>query len=112
LPVAAVQGGVGSFSQFGFVIGEFAVKSLQTIKGPYTAKTVNQAFERIRGYTSEMLCRPWTFGSLPLHIPNNVDYTTTPAHDQMVTAQGCTPITSADAQIALYRRAAKAHGLG
>jgi hypothetical protein len=80
------------------------------VQVPYTAKTVNQAFEHIKNYTSAMLCQPWTFGNLPLRIPNNVDYTTTPDNGQMVSAQGCTPITSADPQIALYRRTARHSG--
>jgi hypothetical protein len=41
-----------------------------------------------------------------MHIPNNVDYTTTPEDGKMVTAQGCTPISSADPQIAAYRKVA------
>ena len=44
--------------------------------------------------------------SLPLHIPNNTDYTVTPENGKMVIAQGCTKISSADPQIAAYRKAA------
>ena len=50
-----------------------------------------------------MLCQLWTYGSYPLHIPNNADYTVTPNNGKMVTAQGCTPISSVDPQIAQYR---------
>ena len=58
-----------------------------------------------------MLCQPWTYGKLALHIPNNSDYTVTPNNGKMVTAQGCTPISAADPQIAQYRSAAKAAGI-
>jgi branched-chain amino acid transport system substrate-binding protein len=108
---SAVSGGVGSFSQFGFVEAEFAVKALETITGAYTIKSVNAAFEGIKGYKTAMLCQPWTFGALPLHIPNNADYTTTPDNGKMVVAQGCHKISSADPQIAKYRTVAAAHGL-
>jgi branched-chain amino acid transport system substrate-binding protein len=102
----AVAGGIGSFSQMGFVLAKFATQALDTVKGPYTMASVNAAFKNIKGATTEMLCQPWTYGSYPLHIPNNADFTTTPDNGKMVTAQGCTPISSADPQIAAYRKVA------
>jgi branched-chain amino acid transport system substrate-binding protein len=108
---SAVSGGIGSFSQMGFVEAKFAVKALETIKGAYTIKSVNAAFEGIKNYKSAMLCSPWTYGNLALHIPNNVDYTTTTDNGIMVVAQGCHKISSADPQIAKYRTVAAAHGL-
>jgi branched-chain amino acid transport system substrate-binding protein len=102
----AVSGGIGSFSQFGFVEAKFAVQALSAIKGAYTIKSVNAAFKNIKDYKTEMLCQPWTYGSYPLHIPNNADFTTTPDNGKMVTAQGCFNISSADPQIAQYRNVA------
>ncbi len=102
----AVSGGIGSFSQFGFVEAKFAVQALSAIKGAYTIKSVNAAFKNIKDYKTEMLCQPWTYGSAPLHIPNNADFTTTPDNGKMVTAQGCFNISSADPQIAQYRNVA------
>jgi branched-chain amino acid transport system substrate-binding protein len=101
-----VTGGIGSFSQFGFVEAKFAVKALETIKGDYTIKSVNEAFKNIKGYTTEQLCQPWVYGNYPLHIPNNADFTTTPENGKMVTAQQCFDISSADPQIAQYRKVA------
>ena len=101
-----VSGGIGSFSQMGFVMGEFAAKALRDAKPPYTLKSVNAAFKGITDDHSDMLCQPWTYGDYPLHIPNSVDYTTTPEGGQMRTVQGCTPISSADPQIAQYRKVA------
>jgi branched-chain amino acid transport system substrate-binding protein len=101
-----VSGGIGSFSQMGFVMAEFATKALEDAKPPYTLKSVNAAFKGIKDYRSDMLCRPWTYGDYPLHIPNSVDYTTTPKGGQMRTVQGCTPISAADPQIAQYRKVA------
>jgi branched-chain amino acid transport system substrate-binding protein len=101
-----VQGGIGSFSQMGFTEAEIAVHALQTITGSYTVKSVNAAFKAVSGFDTGMLCEPWKYGPYPMHIPNNVDYTTTPSNGQMVTAQGCVKISSADPQIAAYRQAA------
>ncbi len=101
-----VSGGVGSFSQMGFVMAQFAVKALEGAKPPYTIRSVNAAFKGIADYRSDMVCRPWTYGNYALHIPNSVDYTTTPEVGQMRTIQGCTPISSADPEIATYRKVA------
>ena len=102
----SVAGGLGSFSQMGFLLGKFSVDALMTVKGPYTIQSVNQAFKNIKDEKTELLCQPWVYGPYPLHIPNNSDFTTTPENGKMVTAQGCTPISAADPQIAAYRKVA------
>ncbi len=33
---AAVAGGLGSFSEMGYLLGKFSVDALDTINGPYT----------------------------------------------------------------------------
>jgi branched-chain amino acid transport system substrate-binding protein len=102
----AVSGGIGSFSQMGFAEAEIMVHALESVTGPYTVKSVNAALKGVSNFSTGMLCQGWTYGSLPMHIPNNVDYTVTPKDGKMVTAQGCTPISSVDPQIAAYRKAA------
>jgi branched-chain amino acid transport system substrate-binding protein len=101
-----VTGGIGSFSQMGFTEAEIAVHALETITGPYTVKSVNAAFKAVTNYNTGMLCQLWTYGNYAMHIPNNEDYTVTPDNGKMVTAQGCTPISSIDPQIAAYRKLA------
>jgi branched-chain amino acid transport system substrate-binding protein len=101
-----VSGGIGSSSQTGFVIGEIAVHALESVKGPYTARNVNNAFMSITDFSTRMLCQPWTFGHYPMHVANNEAYTVTPDRGEMVVKQGCTPISSVDPQIAAYRQVA------
>jgi branched-chain amino acid transport system substrate-binding protein len=101
---SAVSGGIGSFSQMGFTIAETATHALESVKGAYTVKSVNQAFENVKNYNTGMLCKPWTYGPYPLHIANNTDYTVTPDNGKMVIAQGCTPISAVDPGIAQYRK--------
>ncbi|HET9104115.1 MAG TPA: ABC transporter substrate-binding protein [Solirubrobacteraceae bacterium] len=108
---SSVAGGIGSFSQMGFVLAKFLTTALETVKGPYTIKSVNAAIVALKDQKTEMLCDPWTYGKVALHIPNHTDYTTTPENGKMVTAQGCTNISSADPQIAQYLKAAKAAGI-
>src|SRR5215470_8399961 len=102
----SVSGGVGSFSQMGFAEAEIMVHALESVTGAYTVASVNAAIKAVSNFDTGMLCQGWTYGSFPMHIPNNVDYTTTPDNGQMVTAKGCTPISPADPQIAAYRKAA------
>src|ERR1700759_2331087 len=101
-----VSGGIGSFSQMGFTIAEIATHALESVAGPYTVKSVNQAFENVKDFSTGMLCDPWTYGTYSFHIANNVDYTVTPQDGKMVIKQGCTAISSVDPQIAAYHKAA------
>ena len=105
----SVSGGVGSFSQMGFAEAEIMVHALESVTGPYTVASVNAAVKGVTNFDTGMLCKPWTYGPYPMHIPNNTDYTVTPNNGTMVIAQGCTDISSVDPQIAAYRKAA---GLG
>ncbi len=102
----AVSGGIGSFSQMGFAEAEIMVHALESVTGPYTVQSVNAAIKAVSDFNTGMLCQGWTYGSYPLHIPNNEDYTVTPDNGSMVTAQGCTLISAVDPQIAAYRNAA------
>jgi branched-chain amino acid transport system substrate-binding protein len=105
---SAVSGGIGSFSQMGFLDAEMATSALEKVKGAYTLKSVNAAIKGITNYKTEMLCTPFTYGNYSEHIPNNTDYTVTPSTSggTMVVAQGCTAISSADPQIAAYHKIA------
>jgi branched-chain amino acid transport system substrate-binding protein len=99
-----VSGGIGSFSQFGFVEAALAVKALSTIQGDYTVASVNAAFKALKDVNTGMLCQSFTYGDYAMHIPNNADYTVTPTKGQMllVPGSGCLNISTDDPQIAQY----------
>ncbi len=101
----AVSGGIGSFSQMGFVEAELMVKALESVKGAYTVSSVSAAVKALKNVNTGMLCQQWTYGSYSMHIPNNEDYTVTPDNGKMVLAPngGCTLISAVDPQIAQYR---------
>jgi branched-chain amino acid transport system substrate-binding protein len=100
---SAVSGGIGSFSQMGFTEAEIAVHALESVTGSYTVSSVNAAFKAVKDFNTGMLCQLWTYGDYSMHIPNNEDYTVTPNNGKMTAAQGCTPISAVDPQIAQYR---------
>ena len=104
-----VSGGVGSFSEMGFTIGEIAVHALESITGPYTIASVSAAFKAVSGYNTGMLCQGFTYGDYPEHLPNNMDFTVTPDNGKFVeaaTGGGCTLISADDPQVAQYRAVA------
>jgi branched-chain amino acid transport system substrate-binding protein len=104
-----VSGGLGSFSQMGFTMGQLLVQALESIKGDdYSLKTVNKAIADLKGMKTDILCRPWYYGKAPLHIPNNVDWTTTPNNGKMVIKEQCFNISEADPSIAKVREVEKA----
>ncbi len=106
---SSVSGGVGSFSEMGFTIGEIATHALESVKGPYTVASVSAALEGVSNFNTGMLCQGYTYGNYPEHIPNNMDYTVTPDNGKFVEAStggGCTLISADDPQIAAYRAVA------
>ena len=101
-----VSGGIGSFSEMGFTMGEIAGARARVDQGfvhrPERQRRVPGREElRHRDAVPAVDVRRY-----PLHIPNNQDYTVTPSNGKMVLKQGCTNISSVDPQIAQYRSAA------
>ncbi|HEY6491652.1 MAG TPA: ABC transporter substrate-binding protein [Trebonia sp.] len=101
-----VSGGVGSFSEMGFVIGEIETHALESVKGAYTIASVSAALKAVNSYNTGLNCQGFTYGNYSEHIPNNMDYTVTPDNGKFVQAAnggGCTLISADDPQIAAYR---------
>jgi branched-chain amino acid transport system substrate-binding protein len=95
--------GLGSFSQMGFTEARIATSALLNMKPPYTLKRVNAAFASVRNFRTDILCAPWYFGKVPVHIANNVDRTVTPDHGKMVIKEPCFKVSAADPDIAAAR---------
>jgi len=94
---------LGSFSQMGFVQANIVVRALLSVTGALTAKSVNEAIRNIRDFKTDILCKPWYYGTAPLHIPNNTDRTVVPQNGRMVEKEGCFPISEVDPAIKLVR---------
>ena len=88
----------------GFVEASIAVKALMSVSGELTAKTVNEAFKNVKDFKTDILCKPWYYGSAPLHIPNNTDRTVVPKDGKMVEKEGCFAISDVDPAIAQVRK--------
>jgi branched-chain amino acid transport system substrate-binding protein len=99
-----VTGGLGSFSQMGYLMGKFMTNALDTVSGPYTVQSVNDAVFNLKDQKTDILCKPWYYGKAPLHIPNNVDWTTTPDNGHMVQKEDCFDISGDEPDIAKVRQ--------
>src|SRR5262245_26141043 len=94
---------LGSFSQMGFVEASIAVKALMSVSGDFTATSVNAAFKNVKDFKTDILCKPWYYGTAPLHIPNNTDRTVVPQDGKMVEKEGCFAISDIDPAIKQVR---------
>jgi branched-chain amino acid transport system substrate-binding protein len=65
---------------------------------------INKAIEEIKNYKTDILCKPWYFQKMKLHIPNNTDRTVTPKDGKMTEAEGCTPIPNTYRDLEYVRR--------
>jgi len=84
---------LGSFGQMGFVAAKMAVDTLNEVpEDQLTKEGINEAILNIKNYKTDILCKPWYFQKMKLHVPNNTDRTVTPKDGKMVEAEGCTDI--------------------
>jgi branched-chain amino acid transport system substrate-binding protein len=84
---------LGSFGQMGFVAAKIASDTLLELdENELTKKGINDAILDIKNFKTDVLCKPWYFQEMKLHVPNNTDRTVTPKDGKMVEAEGCTDI--------------------
>jgi branched-chain amino acid transport system substrate-binding protein len=84
---------VGSFGQMGFVAAKmFTDTMLKLPEDQLTKEGINKAILGIKNYKTDILCKPWYFQEMKLHVPNNTDRTVTPKDGKMVEKEGCTDI--------------------
>ncbi|HEY7223622.1 MAG TPA: ABC transporter substrate-binding protein [Micromonosporaceae bacterium] len=94
---------IGSFSQMGFVEAKIAVAALMSVQGDFTAQSVNDAIKNVKNFQTDILCKPWYYGTAPLHLPNNTDRTVVPQDGVMVQKEDCFAISDLDPAIKQVR---------
>jgi branched-chain amino acid transport system substrate-binding protein len=95
---------LGSFSQMGFVEAKIAVSALLSVTGDFNVQSVNAAIKNVKNFQTDILCKPWYYGSGALHIPNNTDRTVVPQDGKMVEKEGCFAISDLDPAIKQVRQ--------
>jgi branched-chain amino acid transport system substrate-binding protein len=104
---------LGSFGQMGFVAADIITTTLlQLPPDQLTQQGVNAAIRNIKNFQTDILCQPWYFGNLPVHVPNNVDRTVVPQDQKMVQQEDCFQIAALpDNNLDTIRAAEQAQGL-
>jgi branched-chain amino acid transport system substrate-binding protein len=84
---------LGSFGQMGFVAAKmFTDTVLELPEDQLNKEGINEALKNIKNYETDILCKPWYYQEMKLHVPNNTDRTVTPKDGKMVEVEGCTDI--------------------
>jgi branched-chain amino acid transport system substrate-binding protein len=95
---------LGSFGQMGFIAAKMVTDVLQDVpEDQLDREGINKAIQEIKGYETDILCKPWYFQDMPVHVPNNTDWTVTPKDGKMVEAEGCTEIPATNEDMRTVR---------
>jgi branched-chain amino acid transport system substrate-binding protein len=102
---------IGSFGQMGYLIAKIVTDTLIKSKAT-TPAAANAAIKGIKDFKNDILCKPWYFGDLPAHVPNNWDRTVVPVDGGFKLKEDCFPITATDDVLKNVRTYEKANGIG
>ena len=81
------------------MVQKFVTAALLNVKGPVTRASYNAAAVALKNQHSDILCKPWYFGKLPVHIPNNWDITVTYKDGKVVAKESCFAIAAVDKEL-------------
>jgi branched-chain amino acid transport system substrate-binding protein len=104
---------LGSFGQMGFVAAKIITDTMLALPPDQLTKAgINAAIRRIKDFKTDILCKPWYFGDLQQHVPNNYDRTVVPENHVFVQKEGCFEIAPLPGNnLDAIRVAEKAQGL-
>ncbi len=103
---------LGSFGQMGFVAAKIVSDTLLELpEDQLTKEGINKAILEIKNHETDILCKPWYFQDMKLHVPNNTDRTVTPKDGKMVEKEGCTEIPASWPDLEYVREFEKENGV-
>jgi branched-chain amino acid transport system substrate-binding protein len=105
---------LGSFQQMGFMIGRIVVYALMGLSADQVKDpvAVNKAILGVKNFNTDIVCKPWYYGDLPAHVPNNWDYNVVPnGTDIMQKDKDCFQIAAVEPILTAARAAEVAQKL-
>jgi branched-chain amino acid transport system substrate-binding protein len=103
---------LGSFGQMGFVAAKMVSDTLLKLPEDQLNKAgINKAILNVKNYKTDVLCKPWYFQKLPVHVPNNTDRTVTPRNGKMTQLEGCTAIPDSYPDLKTVRQFESTHNV-
>lgn len=89
-----------NFSQMGFVAARILTQAIEGLpESKLNRKGINEAIVGIKNLKLEMLCEPWYFGDIPVHVPISAGRIFTPKDGKFIEAQGCTKLEAVTPQL-------------
>jgi branched-chain amino acid transport system substrate-binding protein len=74
----------------GYLAGRIATDALMHIEGDITKESVNEAFQSVTNFVSDIFCAPWYYDStVGSNVSNNIDLTVAPEDGNMVQVEEC-----------------------
>jgi branched-chain amino acid transport system substrate-binding protein len=81
------------YSQMGFAAARIFAQTIEGLpESQLNRKGINEAIVGIKDFKLEMLCDPWYFGKIPVHVPVTAGRIFTPEDGKFVEEQGCTKL--------------------
>src|SRR5262249_26089439 len=81
---------IGTFGQMGFLAAEIITKTLLKLEpDQLDPQAVNAAIRQIKDFKTDIECKPWYFGDLPYHVPDNADRTVVPLNHVFAQKESC-----------------------
>jgi branched-chain amino acid transport system substrate-binding protein len=101
---------LGSFGQMGFIAAKMITDTmLKMPEDELDREGINEAILNIKNYKTDILCKPWYFQKMPVHVPNNTDRTVTPKNGEIAELEGCRDIPASWPDLTTVRRFERAH---
>ena len=98
----------------GFMIGRIVVYALMGLSADQVKDpvAVNKAILGVKNFNTDIVCKPWYYGDLPAHVPNNWDYNVVPnGTDIMQKDKDCFQIAAVEPILTAARAAEVAQKL-
>jgi branched-chain amino acid transport system substrate-binding protein len=88
------------YSQMGFASARILVQEIENLpESKLNRAGINEAIADISDFKLEMLCDPWYFGKIPVHVPVTSGRILTPKDGKFIEAKGCTRLQPVTAQL-------------
>jgi branched-chain amino acid transport system substrate-binding protein len=101
---------LGSFGQMGFVAAKMATDTMLKLpEDQLNKKGINTAIHEIKNYKTDIICKPWYFQDMKLHVPNNTDRTVTTKNGKIVLLQDCTEVPASYPDLQYVRQFEATH---
>ena len=104
---------LSAFGQMGFLAAKIFTDAVSKLpEDELNRKGINQAVLDAKDFESDLLCKPWYFQDMKLHVPNNAARTLTVKDGGFAEAEGCADIPDSYPDLKYVRQFETENGVG